>query len=223
MLALYVLVFGYIFQGKFGVLPNETRADYGLGIFLGLSLFHFFSEILAASSTIIVSNPNFVKKVVFPLEILPAAAVCAALFHLLISLGLVVLGMLFFGHGISLGILWLPAIIIPLSLLGLGVSWILSAVGVFFRDINQIMQFMTAGLMFASAVFYSARKIPSEVWAFLKFNPLLLAIEIARDGTLWQRLPNFTHLSYLTATSLITCYLGYIAFRKMKPVFPDVL
>jgi lipopolysaccharide transport system permease protein len=223
MLGLYVFVFGFIFGGRFGVIPDETRIDYGLGIFLGLSLFHFLAEVLSISPTLIVSNPNFVKKVVFPLEILPAAAVGAAAVHLVISLVLLLLGILTFGHGLNLGVLWLPAVVLPLCFLALGTAWFFSALGVFFRDTTQIIQFLAAVLMFASAVFYSAAKIPAPAWTILKFNPLLLAIEIARDGVLWLKAPNGTHLSYLWIASLLVCWLGHAAFKKMKPAFADVL
>jgi lipopolysaccharide transport system permease protein len=226
MLGLYVLVFGYIFNGHFGILPNESRADYGLGIFLGLSLFHFCAEVLNTAPTLILTNPNFVKKVVFPLEILPAAAVGAAAFHLLISLGLVLIGILLFGHGLNVGALWLPLAVTPLLLIALGISWLFSGLGVFFRDITQITQFLTAVLMFASAVFYSSTKIADgapTAWEFLRFNPLLLGIEAARDGVLWDRTPNLTHLAYLWAVGMLVCWFGHYVFRKMKPAFADVL
>ena len=220
MLGLYVLVFGYIFGGKFG---NETKVEYALGIFLGLTMYHIIAETLGISPTLIVGNPNFVKKVVFPLEILPAASVGAALFHTGISLLLVSLGILIFGPGLTMTILWLPVILLPLILLCLGLSWFLSALGVFFRDIGQMMQFATMALMFSSAVFYSAGKIPPGVWTYMRFNPVLLAIEMARDAALWQHPMNLTHLTYLYVTSLAICYFGHAAFRKMKPAFADVL
>jgi len=223
MLGLYVLVFGYIFGGSFGILPGETRVDYALGIFLGLTLFHFVSEVLGISPGIIVGNPNFVKKVVFPLEVLPAAQVGGAVFHMLISLGLVLLSMLVFGSGFSPGILWLPVVILPLVLLALGVAWLVSGLGVFLRDIGQVMQFLTMALMFASAVFYSAHKIPAAAWAFMRFNPVLLAIELARDGALWSRPLNYHHLGYLYGVGFAACHLGHLAFRRMKPAFADVL
>ena len=223
MLGLYVLVFGYIFGGSFGILPNESRVDYALGIFLGLTLFHFVSEVLGIAPSIIVGNPNFVKKVVFPLEILPAANVGGAVFHMLISLALVLLSIVIFGTSLSFGVLWLPVIILPLILLALGVAWFVSALGVFLRDIGQIMQFLSMALMFSSAVFYSAQKIPAPAWTFMRFNPILLAIELARDAALWNRPLNYNHLGYLYAAGLATCYLGHAAFRKMKPAFADVL
>ena len=223
MLGLYVFVFAYIFGGKFGVLPNETKLDYALGVFLGLTLFHIMAETLGVSPTLIVGNPNFVKKVVFPLEILPAASVGAAFFHTCISLTLALLGILIFGPGLAVTVLWLPLIILPLIFLCLGAGWFFSALGVFLRDVGQVMQFTSMALMYASAVVYSAQSIPHAIWTYLRFNPLLLAIEMARDAALWQRPLNLSHLAYLYAFSLIACCLGHAAFRKMKPAFADVL
>jgi lipopolysaccharide transport system permease protein len=223
LLGLYVLVFGYIFEGKFGILPNETKTDYGLGIFLGLTIYHFTSEVLAVSSGIVISNPNFVKKVVFPLEILPAAHVGAAVVHLLISLSLVLLSMIVVGSGVNWGVLWLPVVILPVVMLFLGISWLISAFGVFFRDIGQLMQFLALTLMFASAIFYSAQKIPADMWVFMRLNPVLLAIELARDVALWTRPLNLQHLAYLYATGLCSCYVGYFTFKRLKPAFADVL
>jgi lipopolysaccharide transport system permease protein len=223
MLGLYVLVFGYIFGGKFGVLLNETRVDYSLGIFLGLTIFHFVAEVLGTSPAIIVGNPNFVKKVVFPLEILPAAGVGGALFHLFISLGLVLVSLLIFGDTASWNLLWLPVILLPVVLLVLGVSWFFSALGVFFRDVGQVMQFITMALMFSSAVFYSSQKIPPDAWAIMRFNPVLLAIELARNTALWAQPMHAHRLIYLYAVGFAGCWLGHATFRKMKPAFADVL
>ena len=223
MLGLYVLVFGYVFGGSFGVRSDETKLDYALGVFMGLALFHFIGEVLATSPSLIVSNPNFVKKVVFPLEILPASGVGGAAFHMMVSLGLFLLGLQFFGNGLHLGVLWLPIIVLPILFLCLGIAWFFSALGVFFRDVGQIMQFLTLALMYASGVFNSARKFPPSAWAFLRFNPILLAVELARDAVLWQRPLNFHHLAYTYVFGLTACYLGYAAFRRMKPAFADVL
>ena len=226
MLAIYVLVFGYIFGGRFGILPNETRIDYGLGIFFGLTLFHFFAEVLAVSPGVIVGNPNFVKKVIFPLEILPAASVLGALFHMFIGLGLLLVGILAFGPGLTVLALWLPLILVPVVLLVWGIGWLFSALGVFFRDLSQITQFLTMALMFSSAVFYSAQRIITASalgWSILRFNPVLLAIELARDVALWGRPPNLHHLAYLYIIGLTACYLGHAAFRRLRPAFADVL
>ncbi|HNC23325.1 MAG TPA: ABC transporter permease [Opitutaceae bacterium] len=223
MLCLYVFVFGYIFGGRFGILPNETRVDYALGVFLGLSMFQFLAETIALSPNLIVANPNFVKKVVFPLEILPASAVSAATFHLLISLGLVLLGVMLFGPGLSAGVLWLPVIMFPIAMLALGLAWCIAAFGVFLRDLTQVMQFVSMSLMYASAIFYPAHKVPGAIWSALRFNPLLLAIEEARNAVLWDHAVNLKHVGYLYATGLLACSLGYVVFRRLKPAFADVI
>lgn len=222
MLALYVLVFGYIFGGSFGR-PGETRLDYGLGIFLGLAVFHFASEVLATSPSVIVANPNFVKKVVFPLEILPAANVGAAFVHLCIGLTLALTGVVLFGAGLTWSALWLPVILLPLVLACLGLNWLFAALGVFLRDIAQLMQFISMALLFASAVFYPVQKIPAAAWVFMRYNPILLAIELSRDAVLWHQPLNFNHLAYLYLFGLAACYAGYALFRRMKPAFADVL
>ncbi len=224
MLGLYATVFGYIFGGKFGILPNETKADYALGVFLGLTFFHFVAEVLSVSPTLIVGNPNFVKKVVFPLEILPASGVGGAAFHMLISLALVLASTQIFGQGLHAGVFWLPVILLPVVVLCLGLGWFFAALGVFFRDISQLMQFLIMVLMYASGVFYSAeRSFPAAVWFWLRFNPVLLAIGLARDAVLWRRPLNPHHMVYVYVFSVVVCYLGYAFFRKMKPAFADVL
>lgn len=223
MLGLYVFVFGYIYGGSFGVLAEETPADYAIGIFFGLTLFGFVGEVMSIAPTVIITNPNFVKKVVFPLEILPAANVAASGFHLLISLGLALISLLIFDRTIYIQLLWLPVIILPLVLLSLGVAWFLSALGVFLRDIGQFMQFLTLAVMYSSAVFFSADKIPASMWIFLRFNPLLLAIELARNTALWAQPMNYHHLGYLYLIGFISCVLGHAAFKKMKPAFADVI
>jgi len=222
MLGLYVMVFGYIFGGRFGVLADESRAEYALGVFLGLTIFHFLSEILGLAPTLIVGNPNFVKKVVFPLEILPAAAVGAALFHMLISLGLVLIGLAIFGVQFTFNLCWIPIILLPIILLGLGFAWFFAAIGVFFRDISQVIQFISMVLMWASGIFYSADKYPAA-WTYLRLNPILHGIDMIRDVTLWHRPLPYIHLLYLYLCGFGVCYLGYLAFRRTKPAFADVL
>ena len=220
MLGLYFFVFGYIFGGRFA---NESRAEYALGIFLGLTIFHMVAEVMSAAPVVIVTNPNFVKKVVFPLEVLPLAHVGSAVFHLLTSLILVILGVVTIGPGLSVGVLWLPVILFPLVLTVFGIAWFFAALGVFLRDVSQIMQFLSMALLYASAIFYPSSLIPHAAWLVLRLNPLLLAVEMARNAVLWQQPVNLNHLIYLYPCGILSCYLGYLAFRCMKPAFSDVL
>jgi len=222
MLSLYVLVFGYIFGGSFHVGQKDSPVDYGLGIFLGLAIYNFISDLLANSAMLIAENPNFVKKVVFPLDVLPAANVLAAVINLGITLCLVFLGVFVFGRWPGFGCLWLPVILLPLFFMGLGIAWLLSALGVFLRDIRQLMPAVATGLMFASAVFYSSDKVPAAAWLFLRFNPLIHAIMNARAVALWGQ-PLDLAGGYLYAFGLVTMGIGYWTFNKLRPSFADVM
>ncbi|MES1180990.1 MAG: ABC transporter permease, partial [Verrucomicrobiota bacterium] len=223
MLGLYLFVFGYILGGRFGVSPHETRADFALGIFIGLSIVHLLAEVIGSSPSNIVAQPNFVKKVVFPLEILPLASVGASVFHFLISIGLVMFGIVIFGPGLSWAALWVPVIVLPVVLTALGMAWFISALGVFFRDIGQITQFLTVVLMYASAVFYSAHRLPPIAWMFLRFNPLLHAIELTRNALLWHLPISGLHLLFLYVCGVLWFAAGHAFFVRLKPAFADVL
>jgi len=226
MLGLYVFVFGFIFGGRFGVIPHETKVEYALGIFLGLTVFGLIAEVVSIAPMIITQNPNLVKKVVFPLEILPAAAVGASVGRMLISLVFAVAGVIFLGPGLHPSLLWLPVIMLPVVLGCLGASWLISSLGVFIQDINQFMAFVVQIVMFASAVFYSAARIQEEAphaWLVLRMNPILLAIETARGAALWHQPMNLRHLGFLYLSGVLICYVGYYTFRRLKPAFADVL
>ena len=223
MLALYVLVFGYIFGGSFGVIKGEGPVDYGLGIFLGLAIFNFASDLLSNTAAIILENTNLVKKVVFPLEVLPAANVLAALIHLSITLVLVFTGLALFGRWPGASALLLPVVVLPLFMGGLGIAWMMSALGVFLRDIRQILPAMSTGLMFASAVFYSAAKIPPAAWAFLKFNPVVHAVLNARAVVLWGHPLDPFGIIYLYITGTLMMFIGLWTFNRLRPSFADVM
>lgn len=223
MLGLYVLVFGFIFRGKFQPHQEEPRVEYALIVFLGLAIYHFAAEVLGISPTLITSNPNFVKKVVFPLEVLPVAAVGGALIHFLITLVLVFSGILFTDVQLSATALWLPVILLPLVMISVGLSLLLGALGVFWRDITQITQFFLLILMFASAVFYPISQIPAFAWAVLKFNPFIHVINEARNVTFWGHAPSPLHLTYLYIFALLTLAIGSTAFHRLRTSFADVL
>ncbi len=226
LLGLYVFVFGFIFGGKFGVLANETRIEFGLGLFIGLAVLQLIAEVIGVSPTVIVSQPNFVKKVVFPLEILPVAGAGASIFHFLVSMCLVTLGIAFAGPGLSWSALWTPVIMFPFILLVVGLSWLIASLGVFFRDIGQAAQFISQVLMYASAVFYPTSLIITKAptaWFFLRFNPVLLAIEDVRGVLLWNLPLNIRHLAFLYLCGLIGFWGGHAVFARLKPAFADVV
>ena len=223
MMMLYTFVFGFIFKGSYHSGPEETKLDYGLGIFLSITIYQFLAEILMVSPALMVSHPNYVKKVVFPLDVLPVAVVGTALYHFFLTIVIVVLGIVFLGPGLSVNALWMPVIFFPFFLTALGLAWIFSALGVFFRDINQLTTFLSLALLYASAVFYSSKQIPDVIWQFLKFNPLIHVVELSRRVLLWQQSPDMLSLAYLYGFSILFVWIGYVAFNKMKSAFADVI
>jgi len=229
MLALYTFVFGVVFGGSFeqlnaeGHLVRKDGASYALGIFLGLSVMSLISGTLSSSATLIVSNPNFVKKVVFPLEVLPVAQVCNLACNFSISLGLCLIGAILVGDGFCMAWIWLPLIILPIVFISLGTGWLLASLGVFFRDIAQLTQFLGMVLLYASGVFYSVEKIPETYWKFLKLNPVLHIVDQLRQAILWQEIPDQNILIMLWISSLVVFQLGYWVFQRLRSDFADVL
>jgi lipopolysaccharide transport system permease protein len=222
MLALYFVVFGLFFNQSFGVLKGETRYDFSLAMFLGLALFHAFAETLAWGPGVIVANPNFVKKVVFPLEVLPVAQMGASAFHLAVSLGLVVVGSAFGTAGLSLQMLWLPVLVVPLLLLSVGVAWFLAALGVFLRDIGQVTAFISTALLFATAVTFPPSKIPPQLHV-LHYNPLFQLIDLARHVVLWHQPMQFDKLAYVYACGIVIFAAGAVFFALLRKSFAEVI
>jgi lipopolysaccharide transport system permease protein len=225
MLGVFYTVFGIIFKGRFGVLPNENAVDYAMAMFLGLTLFQLVADTLGSSPLTITGNPNLVKKVVFPLEILPLAQVGGLWFNLVVGLSLVIVGSVVFGRGLSLsGLAWLPVIVAPLLLLSAGLGWLLAALGVFFRDLAQAMAFVGQVVLYSSAVFYPVSRITSPaVWAILRWNPFLRTVVLAREVVLWGVPISFDKLLYTYAVGAAVFLLGRWVFHKLQPAFADVL
>ena len=222
VLAVYSFVFVIVFRGSFGVSPSESRWDYAIGIFIGLAISQLFLEALTASPQLIVSNPNYVKKVVFPLEILPVSATSASLFHCVVSLALALLATALAGNGLHAGCLWLPVLLVPVLFMSLGAAWLMAALGVFLRDLTFITQFLNLVIMFLSGVFYSPQRIP-EAYGFLRWNPLLIAVDVTRNAVLWNMPPALDQLLYLYAVGIMSLCGGYILFTRLKPAFADVV
>lgn len=222
MLALYFFVFGHIYGTRFGSLHGETELDFAVALFLGLSLFHVFTEVLSQAPTAVLNQPNFVKKVVFPLEILPVAQVGAALFHFAAGLVLVVIGCAFGTGGVTWQLLQLPLLVLPLALLSLGVGWMLAAVGVFLRDIGQVTAFVATALLFASAVMYPPTKIPAG-FEWLRHNPLLQIVDLSRRTALWHQPMPWDQLAYVSGASVVIFAFGAITFSLLRKSFAEVI
>ena len=226
MLGLYVFAFGIVFGGRFTDSPDESTLEYALGIFLGLNVLGLISGTIGASPASIVGQPNFVKKVVFPLEVLPAAMTGALAYDLLIGFGLCLTGILFLGPGLSLSVLYVPVILFPVFLMAFGLSWFFSALGVFVRDVSQLGSFLGLALLYGSGVFYSAEKARAAapgIWQFLQWNPILQVIDSLRQVTLWGGELDWWKVGYAWAFGLVVFIGGAWFFNRLRPSFADVV
>jgi len=222
-LSVYTFVFGVVYEGSFGIDENESSIQYALGIFLGLNFLSFFNESLSVSVGQIVGNPNYVKKIVFPLEVLPVSLIGANLITFMISMTLSMIGILVLSNSFTPYALWLPVIFIPILIFAQGTAWLFAALGVFYRDLNPLIQVVTMVMLWMSGIFYSANALPENAWTFLRFNPILLAVENSRNVLLWNLEPNLIWIAYTFAISIFTFFAGFFIFRSLKPAFADVI
>jgi lipopolysaccharide transport system permease protein len=222
LLGIYGFVFMFVFDGRYGLRGDETRVDFAIGVFLSLSLMQLYIEVLHQSTAVITANPNYVKKVVFPLDVLPAAVVGAATVQCGVALMLAALAALVLGVQVTVTAWWLLVLMVPLLAFSLGTAWILAALGVFFRDVQHLVQVLALLLMFFSAVFYPASRIPEAFWV-VKLNPFLHLMEAARGAVLAGARPDAVLLFVLYVLGLLVCVGGFAFFKRAQPAFPDLL
>lgn len=223
MLATYTFVFAVIFKARWSQSDSGGLADFALPLFTGLIAFSVFSEPVVASPGLMMRYPNFIKKVVFPLEILDASLVGAAIVHSLMSLVIVLIGTLIFQHTIQWTIVYLPLYYLPLAMLTVGTCWLLSALGVYLRDIAQLIGLLVQLLMFLTPIFYPIDIVPQRLrWLFL-FNPLYVIVDGFRRAILWGQPPDWIPLVGVWIASLAAMALGFFAFVRLKKGFADVM
>ncbi len=225
MLAIYTFVFSFVFKARWNLPTTQDGGlvSYGVVLFSGLMLHGFLSETLSRSTTIILQNINFVKKVVFPLELFPFVLISAAGVHLLISIVILLAAHLLLGGMLSANMLLLPLLLLPFMLLLLGLGWWLSSLGVYLRDIGQIIQLLMTLLLFLSPIFYPLEMLPEAVRPLLYLNPLTLMVDQFRAVMLWGTTPDWTALGIYLLVSLVVFFSGFWWFEKTRKGFADVL
>lgn len=222
MLIVYTLVFSVVFNARWGS-GSTSKVEFALVLFAGLIVFNLFAECIGRAPSLILANPNFVKKVVFPLEILPFVGLLAALYHAFISLGVWLATYIALFGLPHVTVFLFPLVTLPFVFFIMGFSWILASLGVFLRDVSQFIGVVVSMLMFLSPIFYPASALPESYRHLLYLNPLTPTIEMTRDVLYWGRLPDFTMLAvYWLATGVIA-WLGFAWFQKTRKGFADVL
>ncbi|WP_367715653.1 ABC transporter permease [Nitratireductor sp. GISD-1A_MAKvit] len=222
LLGVYTVVFSGIFRARVSA-GSGSAADFALQLFAGLIVHGLAAEVLSRAPGLIAGNTGYVKKVMFPLEILPLVLILSAVFHGIISVVILMIFQLFVHQHIAPTIIFVPLVLLPYMIFLAGISWLVSAAGVFIRDISQITGFVITLLLFLSPVFYPASTLP-EQWQFvLILNPLTIVIEQMRAVVLYGELPHFLALFVFTLISLLVFWAGLFSFSKLKREFADVL
>jgi lipopolysaccharide transport system permease protein len=222
MLSVYTFVFSVVFKARWPS-GSDSKTEFALILFAGLMVFNLFAECVNRAPGLILSNANYVKKVIFPLEILPWVSLGAALFHAMVSFLVWLLAYILLFGVPHITLVFLPVVIGPLLFFIVGVSWGLAALGVYLRDISQVVGVLTTAFLFLSPIFYSASSLPEEYRIFLQLNPLTPVIEQTRGVLFFGQNPDFNTVVIYYLCSLCVAWLGFAWFQKTRKGFADVL
>ena len=223
MLIVYTFVFSIVFQARWGMDINESKVDFALILFAGLIVHGLFAECINRAPGLILSNVNYVKKVIFPLEILAFVAFGSALFHTTMSLVILLVAQFILNQYMPVTVLFFPLVLLPLTFATLGFAWFLAALGVYVRDIGQITGIITTVLLFVSAVFFPISALPPPYQSWLKLNPLVFIIEQSRKTLIFGQLPDFGQCGIMLAAGVLIAWAGFAWFQKTRRGFADVL
>lgn len=223
MLAVYTFVFSVVFKARWGVGGEGSKAEFALVLFAGMLVFNLFSECISRSPSLIIGNTTYVKKVVFPLEVLPWVCFGSALFNAGIGLIVWFLFSLFVFGVPPLTVFLLPLIMIPLSLLIMGLSWFLASLGVYLRDVSQVVSIVITALMFLTPIFYPISAIPQSYHVYIYLNPLTFIVEQMRNFLIFGEGVSFFGYCFISCISGLIFWLGFAWFQKTRKGFADVL
>lgn len=223
LLTIYTFVFSVVFKARWGGALPASKTQFAILLFVGMIVHTLFAETLSQAPMLIVNNVSYVKKIVFPLEILPVTALGTALFHACVSLGVLLAFFVLFNGFIHWTVIFLPIVLLPLVMLTVGVAWVLASLGVFLRDVAQPIGLIMTVLLFASPVFYPITALPEPVRPWLMLNPLTLIIEQARAVLLFGHQPDWLALAIYGVFALAIAWFGYAWFQKTRKGFANVI
>lgn len=222
MLIVYTFVFSEVFNARWGG-GSDSKTEFALILFAGLMIFNLFAECISRAPGLVLANINYVKKVIFPLEVLPVVVLGSALFHFSVSFLVWLTAYVYLNGMPHWTVLLLPLIIAPFVLFVLGLSWLLASVGVFLRDIGQLIVIVVQVLMFMSPIFYPITALPEHFRHLLYLSPLTLPIEMARDVMYWGTVPAIGPWLWSSLVAVCVAALGFAWFQKTRKGFSDVL
>jgi len=222
-LLVYTFVFAVLFKARWGDRQSQGVVDFALTAFTGMTAFQVLSENLNRAPGLVVGRVNYVKRVVFPLEVLPISVLGASVFHSLIGLALVLIGQIVTVGQLHPTLIYLPLLYLPLVGFSLGLGWTLASLGVFVRDVGNFVGIATQLLFFVTPILYPVSVVPERLRPALTLNPISWVIEDFRRVILWGEQPAWDALAIVTALSIVVLLAGYVWFMKTKPGFADVI
>jgi lipopolysaccharide transport system permease protein len=223
MLLVYTFVFSVVFKARWGVGAEDSRASFAVVLFVGMIVHGLFAEVANRAPGLILGNVSYVKRVVFPLEVLPWIAMGSALFHSGINLIVLLLAQLILTHQVPWTLVLFPLVVAPLILATMGIAWFLAAIGVYLRDISQTIGIVTTVMLFLSPVFYPVSSLPERYRPLLNLNPLTFVIEEGRKVLLFGQLPDWSGWGLYVGVSFGVAWAGFWWFQKTRKGFADVV
>ena len=222
MLSVYTFVFSVILKSKWGISSN-SKVEFAMVLFCGLNAFNIFSECINRAPGLILNSANYVKKVVFPLEILPVVIIGSAIINGAIGFLVLLVGVAILMGTFHWTVIFLPLVLLPLLLLTLGLSWFLASLGVFLRDIGQVVSVFTTAVLFLSPIFYPLSVIPQDFQIMYYWNPVSYVVEDIRRIFIWGQMPDWLWLVEGTVMGVFVAILGHAWFQKTRSGFADVI
>lgn len=222
MLAVYTFVFSSIFQVRWGS-GGHSKTDFALILFVGLMLHGFFADCINRAPSLVLGNASYVKRVVFPLEILPWVAVLSAVFHLLISVIVLLAVQFAFVHYLPGTVVLLPFLLLPFFLITVALTYLFAGAGVYLRDIGQMTVMLTTVLFFLSPIVYPTSSLPEQFRGWIKFSPITYPVEQGRRILIFGEMPELGGWFMSMAVAIILLVVAYYFYQKARRGFADVL
>lgn len=223
MLCVYTLVFRFVFKLRWGQIGDESDLAFALRLFAGLAVFNFFAECVTRAPRLILDQPHLVKKVIFPLEIMPWISALTAMANLLVALLLLILLGAWDRGAVSPTVLALPLVWLPLLPLCVGLGWLLCALGTYVRDVGQILGMLVSLLMFLSPIFFPVDALPTAVRPWMFLNPLALTMTQTRQVLLDGLWPDWWAWALHVLACGLVAVVGAAFFRSARKGFADVV
>lgn len=222
MLVIYTFIFSEVFQAKWDI-DTGDKYQFALVLFCGLTVFNLVGEVMNRSTTLIVSNTNYVKKVIFPLEMLPVVATCSALFNFVVSFIILILAKLILYHNVSATLYMIFLAMIPLVIMAVGLGLFISAISVYLKDVGNVISVLVTVLMYLSPVFFPLTAVPENFRVVCEMNPMTYVIENFRKVVLYGECLDWKFYGISCVVALVIYFIGKTVFMRAKEGFADVL